>query len=66
MKSEITIKTVRCKGCGICAAFCPKSVLAVSELGKILDPVADKLTQITIAVMLYIAFRSCNDQLMVA
>lgn len=35
MKSEITIKTVRCKGCGICAAFCPKSVLAVSELGKI-------------------------------
>ena len=26
----------------------------VSELGKILDPVADKLTQITIAVMLYI------------
>ena len=35
MKSEITIKTVRCKGCGICAAFCPKSVLAVSELGTI-------------------------------
>ena len=35
MKSEITIKTVRCKGWGICAAFCPKSVLAVSELGKI-------------------------------
>ena len=35
MKSEITIKTVRCKGCGICAAFCTKSVLAVSELGKI-------------------------------
>ena len=35
MKSEITIKTVRCKGGGICAAFCPKSVLAVSELGKI-------------------------------
>ena len=35
MKSEITIKTVRCKGCCICAAFCPKSVLAVSELGKI-------------------------------
>ena len=35
MKSEITIKTVRCKGCGICAAFFPKSVLAVSELGKI-------------------------------
>ena len=35
MKSEITIKTVRCNGCGICAAFCPKSVQAVRELGKI-------------------------------
>jgi len=35
MKSEITIKQARCKGCGICAAFCPKQVLAVSELGKI-------------------------------
>ena len=23
MKSEITIKTVRCKGCGICANECP-------------------------------------------
>jgi len=35
MKSEITIKQERCKGCGICAAFCPKQVLSVSELGKI-------------------------------
>ena len=35
MKSEITIKTVRCKGCGICVAFCPKAVLALSELGKV-------------------------------
>ena len=35
MKSEITIKTVRCKGCSICVAFCPKAVLALSELGKV-------------------------------
>lgn len=35
MNSEIIIKLPRCKGCGICAAFCPKKVLAVSELGKI-------------------------------
>ena len=35
MKSDITIKLERCKGCGICAAFCPKKVLAVDELGKI-------------------------------
>lgn len=30
----------------------------ISDLGKILDPVADKLTQIAIAVMLFIFFRS--------
>ena len=35
MKSEITIKLSRCKGCGICAAFCPKKVLAISALGQI-------------------------------
>ena len=35
MKGIITIKEARCKGCGICAAFCPRKVLAVSELGKI-------------------------------
>lgn len=35
MKSDIFIKPARCKGCGICAAFCPKGVLEVSELGKI-------------------------------
>ncbi len=29
----------------------------ISELGKILDPIADKLTQITIAVMLFFQFR---------
>ena len=35
MEGRITIKELRCKGCGICAAFCPKQVLEVSELGKI-------------------------------
>jgi len=35
MKAEISVKLARCKGCGICAAFCPKSVLAVDELGKV-------------------------------
>ena len=35
----------------------------VSDLGKIIDPVADKLTQITIAVMLYIEFRSSTEEL---
>ncbi len=30
----------------------------ISDLGKILDPLADKLTQITVAVLLYIFFRS--------
>ncbi len=35
----------------------------VSALGKILDPVADKLTQITIAVMLLIDFRNAENNL---
>ncbi len=35
----------------------------VSALGKILDPVADKLTQITIAVMLLIDFRNAENSL---
>ena len=35
MKGELYIKERRCKGCGICAAFCPKKVLEVSLLGKI-------------------------------
>lgn len=33
----------------------------ISELGKILDPVADKLTQITIAAMLLIDFLSAEN-----
>ena len=32
----------------------------ISELGKILDPLADKLTQITVAVMLFLFFRSAE------
>jgi len=35
MKSEITIKALRCKGCGICVAFCPKKVLGINLLGKV-------------------------------
>lgn len=35
----------------------------VSELGKILDPVADKLTQMTIAVVLYLKLRAAEDSL---
>lgn len=33
----------------------------VSELGKILDPIADKLTQITIAIMMFLQFRSASS-----
>lgn len=33
--SEITVKLPRCKGCGICVAFCPKKVLEVDELSKV-------------------------------
>lgn len=35
----------------------------VSALGKILDPVADKLTQITIAVILFICFRNSSSSM---
>ncbi len=35
----------------------------VSDLGKVLDPVADKLTQITIAIMLLLDFRNSDDKL---
>ena len=33
----------------------------VSALGKLLDPIADKLTQITIAVVFYITFAKATD-----
>ena len=35
----------------------------ISDLGKVLDPVADKLTQITIAVLLYITFHNSSESL---
>ena len=38
----------------------------VSALGKILDPVADKLTQITIAILLLITFRGAQDKMLKA
>ncbi len=34
----------------------------ISALGKLLDPVADKLTQITIAIVLYLQFRGSSDE----
>lgn len=34
----------------------------VSELGKMLDPIADKLTQATIAVMLFISFYNAENR----
>lgn len=33
----------------------------ISDLGKILDPVADKATQITVAVLLFLFFRSAQN-----
>ncbi len=34
----------------------------ISALGKILDPVADKLTQITLAVLLFLSFNKASDE----
>ena len=31
---KLVIHSVWCKGCGICAAFCPKKILAISH-GKV-------------------------------
>lgn len=36
----------------------------VSELGKLLDPLADKITQITLAILLFLEFNECSDNLM--
>lgn len=38
----------------------------ISALGKILDPVADKLTQITLAVLLFFSFRNVADEMLKA
>ena len=35
MKSKFDLKLERCKGCGICVAFCLKQVLALDKLGKV-------------------------------
>lgn len=34
----------------------------ISALGKLLDPIADKLTQITIAIMFYMTFSNSGDE----
>lgn len=31
MSKRLEIRSAWCKGCGICAAFCPKSVLAIAN-----------------------------------
>ncbi|MDR3348806.1 MAG: 4Fe-4S binding protein [Acidaminococcales bacterium] len=31
----LKIIEARCKGCGICVAFCPKQVLGISEIEKV-------------------------------
>jgi cardiolipin synthase len=38
----------------------------ISELGKMLDPLADKLTQITLAVLLYMSFAQAQDEMLKA
>ena len=37
MKKELVINLDWCKGCGICAAFCPKGVLVVKDKVRIVD-----------------------------
>ncbi len=32
---KLTVELKRCKGCGICAAFCPKKVLKVNDVEKV-------------------------------
>ncbi|MBR6634840.1 MAG: CDP-alcohol phosphatidyltransferase family protein [Clostridia bacterium] len=36
----------------------------ISELGKMLDPLADKLTQITLAILLFLEFNASTDKVM--
>lgn len=37
MKKRLVINLDWCKGCGICAAFCPRGVLEVEDKVKIVD-----------------------------
>ena len=34
IRMSLKFVTVRCKGCGICAHFCPKKVLLITERNK--------------------------------
>ncbi|RKD34531.1 4Fe-4S binding protein [Thermohalobacter berrensis] len=37
-EKKLIVKSEWCKGCGICAAFCPKNVLSIeNEIVKIVD-----------------------------
>ena len=38
----------------------------ISALGKLLDPLADKLTQITLAVLLFVSFNQASDEMLKA
>lgn len=38
----------------------------ISNLGKLLDPLADKLTQITLAVILFLTFNKAEDEMLKA
>ncbi|MBO4666734.1 MAG: 4Fe-4S binding protein [Bacilli bacterium] len=38
MNKKLVINLDWCKGCGICAAFCPKGVLVVKDKVKIAEP----------------------------
>ena len=43
---SLKVHTNRCKGCGICVAFCPKQVLAISEIEKVEVVAEDKCEKI--------------------
>ena len=38
MAKKLVVNLDWCKGCGICAAFCPKGVLSVKDKVAVLDP----------------------------
>ena len=69
LKNEVVIALVILAVSGLSDFFDGKIARKfnqVSNLGKLLDPVADKLTQITIAVLLFIEFRHCPNTIMQA